>query len=103
MSNLKTAVASLLNAISDNPDDYPDMAMHRMIHDRVQAVEQSLTERNRILAYVEGGNVQGARADEPEHVTFINFDVDNRIADGRSRKEIEEEWNEISKNTTAIY
>ena len=42
MDELLKAVNSLLNAISDDPDDYPDMAAYRMVQDRVKDVEDKI-------------------------------------------------------------
>lgn len=61
--------------------------------------------KNRILVYVEGGNVQGIRADNPKGLEIIMFDVDNLTTpeSGKSKDEVYKDWDKLSKGTKAIY
>lgn len=105
MKELKTAVVSLLNALSDDPEDYPDMSMHRMIQERMGCVQEALkkSSQNNVVAYVTGGTLTGANADDPDTIGFEVFDVDNKKAEGLSSDEIEKEWEEVSKDMKPIY
>ena len=103
MNKLKTAINSLLNALSDDPDDYPDSSIYLKIHDMEQEVRDALNETNyiKVIAAVRDGNVQGARG--TAGVDFEVFDVDNKKAEGMSDEEIDEEWEKITEGLEAIY
>ena len=104
MTNLIKKANSLINRLSDDPDDYPDMAAFRQVQDVIKELKEAITETKtpKVLAYVEGGLVQGARATDKE-IALEVFDVDNLKADGLSRDEIEKEWKRISNGMKAIY
>ena len=57
---------------------------------------------NRIIIYVEGGNIQAVRADNPD-VEIIIVDADNMEAEGRNGKEIDADWRELTQSTKAVY
>ena len=49
-----------------------------------------------VYAYVEGGVVQGARSNAP-HVSMEIFDVDEKLAKGIDRDDIEAEWDKLAE------
>jgi len=53
--------------------------------------------RTNAIVYVEGGDVQGARADSGD-ISIEVFNVDDKKAEGKSMDEINEEWAEIYKH-----
>jgi hypothetical protein len=44
MDNLAFAAKALVNCMSDDPDDYPDMSAYRMVRDKCKYVEDALNE-----------------------------------------------------------
>jgi len=56
---------------------------------------------NRIMIYVEGGVVQGVRADNPKGLDVCVFDVDNLIED-KSKDEVYIDWVKLTKGTKEV-
>jgi len=40
--SLRKASKALINCLSEDPDDYPDMSAYRMVMDKVKEVEMAL-------------------------------------------------------------
>ena len=56
--------------------------------------------RNKVVVYVEGGNVQAVRATKAEDVDVLIFDVDNLKED--KKNDIVKLWQNIEKNTEEV-
>jgi len=56
--------------------------------------------RNKVVVYVEGGNVQAVRATKAEDVDVLIFDVDNLKED--KKNDIVKLWQSIEKNTEEV-
>ena len=56
--------------------------------------------RNKVVIYVEGGNVQAVRASKPEDLDVLIFDVDNLKED--KKNDIVKLWQNIEKNTEEV-
>lgn len=58
----------------------------------------------KIEIYVEGGMVQGVRTNTDQRIAVGIFDVDNKMAEGLTRDQIEKEWESIASDCShAIY
>ena len=49
MNELIKSVKSLLNVISDDPDDYPDMEAYRMVQDKCKDVSAEIQKVGRAI------------------------------------------------------
>ena len=58
--------------------------------------------RNKLIVYVEGGNIQEVRTSKPEETDVYVFDVDNLRAEGLDSAAIDKKYDQIVTGTEQI-
>lgn len=57
---------------------------------------------HKVFIYVEGGNIHEVRIDKPiDELEVVVFDADN-MEEEMSKDQIDQEWDNVSKNTVPI-